>query len=149
MSGQVNEDYVRGFFDGGGCVHVAQRMLILTNTNKNIIDDICIFLKSIKIKTHVMSRTPQKPHHNVCYDIRIHDYFSVQRFFHLIGTNHEDKYLKFLRVLRSYVKIPLSETEKRKLIEMRNDGHTYRYIANFLNRSVGTIHYVYQNYLAS
>ena len=149
MSERINEDYVRGFFDGKGCVSVKYKLLVLSNTDKKLIDEIRDFLESLTIKTHLFIRKPPKEHHKVCYDIRIHDYYSIKTFYRLIGAKTHIKKQKIIELIDSYVKIPLSETEKRKIVEMCESGYTYRYVADFLGRSVGTVYRIYKKHTHS
>jgi len=46
----ISRDYVRGFFDGEGCVYVKQKQIIITNTNQELLQKIAQFLRSLNIR---------------------------------------------------------------------------------------------------
>jgi intein-encoded DNA endonuclease-like protein len=141
----LSRDYIKGFFDGEGCAFIKQKTIIISNTNKNLIDDVRETLESLNIRTHLKLGFSKNPKHKTAYQIRIYDYYSNRNFIDLIGSNHEEKRKKLFSIIQSYTRIPLSDTEKDKIIELRKKGLSYQKIAKCVHRSPGTCSRIVKN----
>lgn len=136
----ITPEYIRGVFDSEGCVYIPTKLITISNTNRELLEQICLKLNELGVKTHWHKYSKEKPYVKQCYGIRIHDYYSIRNFYHLIGSNHKMKKRKMLELLYSYIKKPLSKTEKEKIKELRGKGHTYQEIADYVHRSTGSVY---------
>ena len=83
--------WLAGFFDADGCVNIYRKYtaktevytprLVMTNTNKDIVDTICAVLREVSIPFYVQIRKNRSLNHNNTADIIISGY---KRCFHAL-----------------------------------------------------------------
>lgn len=101
----VNEDYIRGFFDGDGCVHLhrGERGLVpvvhLSNSSLGLLEKIAQWLKAKDFHPHVKvaRRTPGKGK-EVYYYLALQRWQEIIRFGKEIGTEMPEKAVIFQEI---------------------------------------------------
>lgn len=146
----ISRDYVRGFFDGEGCVYVKQKQIIITNTNHELLQKIAQFLRSLNI--HCSFELHRSKNSNSgssvlkitrdCYRLRVFGYYNLKRFFDLIGSSDADTWKKLRGMINSYKRIPLSGSEKEQMRKLRKQGLTFSEIAEIMDRGIGTVYLI-------
>ena len=142
---EITTDYIRGFFDGEGCVYARQRHLMIVNTNLSLLRMIRRKLTSLKIKSHlevhskVKKRSSEILSKRTCYRLRIFGYHNILRFSKHIGSSVKEKKRALADTLNSYKHIPLSEDQKKQIRILRKEGLTYSQIAKMFDKPVSSV----------
>ena len=129
----ITPGYIRGFFDGEGSVDYKNKVLILTNYEKNIMRVISKTLNKWDIRNKL------KLQNNIVYRIFITGYENIRKYYNVIGTFHLEKDKKFIKLLKSYKHIPLDRSDKRKIKTLKKSCLSSRDIAKQYNCSHQTI----------
>ena len=100
MEHKINRDYIRGLFDGEGCVYLRpfqhSVQVTISNTNLEILEKIKEVLDAFLIRNKIIPRSkPQKKNWKQCYVLTIDDIWSAHSFWTFIGSCHKDKIKKF------------------------------------------------------
>ena len=100
MKYEINRDYIRGLFDGEGCVHLLTSshsvQVSISNTNLEILEKTKEVLDAFLIRSQLVPRTrPENKKHKTCYLLIINDIWSAYSFWTFIGSCHKDKIKKF------------------------------------------------------
>lgn len=143
----ISKDYIKGFFDGEGCVYVKQKQIIITNTNQELLKEISSFLRSLGICSSLEIHRKKNDKADAkkfrttrdCYRLRMFGYFNLKSFSDLVGSNDVDKQKRLRVLLNSYKRIPLSEHEKEQIKRLRKQGLTFCEIAERTGRAIGTV----------
>jgi len=141
----INQSYIRGFFDGEGhCGGKKRKVVILTNYNKGIMQEINKTLTSLGIENKLY-----KPNNQQAYKIGIHGYYNLSLFYEKIGTNHDIKNQQFIEMLTSYNQKfkRLSKEQGKRIVSLKTIGMTCRRIASIVGCSAPTVHERYKEHL--
>ncbi|MCD6442298.1 LAGLIDADG family homing endonuclease [bacterium] len=139
-------DYIRGFFDGEGCVGYTEKGGVFTwkevridNTNKQLIDKISQKLTELKIKHHRgSSERNQKSCYKKIWSIRIAQTLDIYTFYQIIGTSHKTKEEKFKYIFKHSEKLKRWK-KVSKVKELIGQDFTYQEIANKMDISPSTV----------
>lgn len=140
MNNQITSDYIRGFFDGEGCVSVKGKQIIITNQNVLIMKRIREKLKNIGI---ISSLYKDKN----CYRLKIFGYHNICKFHELVGSNFNVKEKQMLELIDSYLSHIVNEAEKEEILNLRRGGISYRQIAKKTGVKRGTVYNICSKYL--
>jgi len=142
----ITADYIRGFFDGEGCVYVKQRHLVIVNTNLSLLQRIKRKLASLRIESHlgVHSKTKRRrpseiKRRRICYRLRIFGYHNILRLSKLIGSPVKEKRQALADIMGSFKRIPLTEDQKQQIRRLRKEGLTYSKIARMFNKPLSSV----------
>lgn len=98
---QITNEWLKGFFDGDGCLSVNHRTvgggyaLILTNTNKELIDAIAEYLTSQGFFFSIRAQKAKSANYSTAYHITIANLEYIYKWFREIGSNHPKKLAKW------------------------------------------------------
>lgn len=137
MNIKITPSYIRGFFDGEGCVSVKSKQIVITNQNLPILKGIHRRLENMGIINRLVKAKN-------CYRLKIHGYHNLIKFHKLIGSNITEKENKMLALKSSYIRTILSEKQKKEIIALRKKGYSYRKIAKKKNVSHSTVYFICQ-----
>ena len=112
MNNQITSEYIRGFFDGEGCVSVKGKQIIITNQNIFIMKRIREKLKNIGI----ISRLYKDKN---CYRLKILGYHNIRKFHELVGSNFDVKEKQMTELIDSYLSHIVNETEIEEILNLR------------------------------
>jgi intein-encoded DNA endonuclease-like protein len=130
---KITLEYIRGFFDGEGCVSVRGKQIIITNQNVFIMKRIREKLKSIGI----ISRLYKDKN---CYRLKILGYHNICKFHELVGSNFCVKEKQIMELIDSYSSHIVNEAEKEEILNLRKEGLSYRHIAKKTGVKRGTVY---------
>ena len=109
----MNKYYVAGFFDADGHIPKDKLRVILTNTNRDLLEYISIFLEAKNIKHNLRERKFREENHSTAYDIFIDGWKNVIKFYKEIPFIHPKKKERLEYLLNNTKHFPsLSELEK-------------------------------------
>jgi intein-encoded DNA endonuclease-like protein len=140
MNNQITSEYIRGFFDGEGCVSVKGKQIIITNQNIFIMKRIREKLKNIGI----ISRLYKDKN---CYRLKILGYHNIRKFHELVGSNFDVKEKQMTELIDSYSSHIVNETEIEEIIKLRREGLSYRQIAKKTGVKRSTVYNICSKYL--
>lgn len=133
MDKRITLNYIKGFFDGEGCVSVTGKQIIITNQCVEILDKIHEKLKSVKIDNHLVSDKN-------CYRLKVFGYHNLCKFHKLVGSNIQTKEKQMIKLINSYSNIILSQKEKERIKNLRKKGYSYRKIAKKTNVNLSGVY---------
>ncbi len=88
---KIDVSYIRGFFDGEGCVRKKGAQIYITNTEKSIIDKINLCLITVGIPNKVRFCKAAKTGYKDAYRIDISSKHDIKLFLDKIGSCHPEK----------------------------------------------------------
>lgn len=147
MKSEINKDYIRGFFDGEGCVsRVSKNSIIVTiaNTNLEILEKIKFFLDRLSIHCKIVIVTPSLKSTKSCYIIRITGIWNTYRFWKFIGSNHQDKINRFVIIFKKNEKLRRHLLCKR-IKKWAKEGISYSEISKRTKISKSSICHIIRN----
>ena len=119
----INNDYLRGLFDGEGCVNFSvsrgyrQPRIQITNTSLPLLQEIKAYFITQGYKHAYLGRKnpnshpPRKP----CYDLVLRSKHDVVKFINEVGANIPSKQAK-LKEVEAYCKLNIRYFEKNTII---------------------------------
>jgi len=142
---QITLEYIRGFFDGEGCINLTKKnhnriggMIFITNTDKTIIDKISNKLSKLGIK-HNINIVPATLIRKTKYSLFISNVYGCYQFYTKIGTAHPEKEIKFKKLFKNSIRLKWilrAKKLKPQIIRLRKKGLTYLEIAQKLNITI-------------
>lgn len=123
----VDASYVKGFFDGEGCIHKISNdteswTLVIVNTEFNLMKNVSNFLKTQKIRHRLVIR--KKGKYKDILELSISSVYNIYKFYKIIGCCSKPKEKKFNIMIKNSKK--LKRIFLRSSIEkLRTEGLSY------------------------
>ena len=131
----INEHYIAGFFDGEGYIAKDRALIVMTNTEKSIIDETSQYLKNHNIENVVITEQPKNNNYLTAYRLRVYGIKNVKKFIDLIPIRHPDKLVR-VRELYNDSRI----CRYKKLLRLRSQGLTFRAMGKIIGVAYGSIY---------
>ncbi len=134
----IDESYVRGFADGEGYVCKSRPMIVITNTDKQLLLRISRFLFSINIQHKFKKVTDHNSKHKNCYRIIIYRKYALFRYAQKIGFCQKHKMNTLMEMLEGSRIVDWTEVN-RIIFRYKEKGYSIRQIAKLLNIHFTTV----------